>query len=146
MSTTTLSEVRATNLRLGLEAGVAGDAEPLADLYTDDVKGRTPSISVSSVEELAVELEERAGAFSDIEVTIAPIDVVGDKAYAEWVVSATHSGPFVLDDETTIEATGRRISLQGVTVAEFRGERIKSFRQYWDEVALLAGLGLLDDE
>jgi ketosteroid isomerase-like protein len=146
MRTTTLSAVRATNLRLGLEASVAGDAELLADLYTDDIQGWTPSISVSSLAELAVELEERAGAFTDIEVTIAPIDVVGDRAYAEWIVSATHSGPFVLDDEITIDATGRRVSLQGMTVAEFRGERIKSFRQYWDEDLLLAGLGLLDDE
>jgi ketosteroid isomerase-like protein len=145
MTTTTLSEVRAVKLRLGLEASVAGDAEPLVDLYTDDIQGCSPAISVSSLEEFAVELEEHAGAFTDIDVTIAPIAVIGDTAYAEWIVSATHSGPFVLDDEITINATGRRVSVRGVTVAEFRGERIKSFRQYWDEVALLEGLGLLDD-
>ena len=146
MAKLALSEERAVNLRLALEASVAGDAELLADLYTDDVEGWSPAISVSSREELAVELEERAGAFTDIDVAIEPIDVVGDKAYAEWVVSAKHSGPFVLDDELIIDATGRRVSLRGVTIAVFRAGRIKSFRQYWDEVSLLEGLGLVSDD
>ncbi len=145
MPTGTLNEQRATNLRLALEASVAGDAELLADLYTDDVHGWSPAISISSREELAVEVEERAGAFTEIAVAIEPIDLVDDKAFAEWAVSATHTGPFVLDDAVIVEPTGRRVALRGMTVAEFRGDRIKSFRQYWDEVALLEGLGLLPD-
>jgi hypothetical protein len=31
-------------------------------------------------------------------------------------------------------------------IAEFEGERIKRFRQYWDEVGLLEGLGLLRED
>ena len=31
-------------------------------------------------------------------------------------------------------------------IAEFEGDRIKRFRQYWDEVALLEGLGLLPED
>src|SRR5512135_3199784 len=102
MATTTLDEERAANLRLALEASVAGDAESLPDLFTDDVKGWSPALTVSSREELAVELEGRAGAFTDVEVTIRPIDIADDRGYAEWAVSATHSGPLVLDDDMVV--------------------------------------------
>jgi hypothetical protein len=38
------------------------------------------------------------------------------------------------------------VSLHGVTVAEFEGDRIASFRQYWNEAELLAQLVLLAPE
>ena len=45
-----------------------------------------------------------------------------------------------------LEPTGRRVTLRGVSVAEFEGDRIRAFRLYWDEVELVEGLGLLPDE
>ena len=36
-----------------------------------------------------------------------------------------------------------RIALHGVTVAEFRGDRICALRQYWDELSVFDQLGLL---
>ena len=38
------------------------------------------------------------------------------------------------------------MTMRGVTVADFEGEKISAFRQYWDEVALLEQLGLLPVE
>jgi hypothetical protein len=46
----------------------------------------------------------------------------------------------------TAAAPGRRGELRGVLIAEFEKDRIKRFRQYWDEVALLEGLGPLPEE
>jgi ketosteroid isomerase-like protein len=143
--TTTLEEERAANLRLALEVSIAGDTALLPDLYTDDVKGWSPALSVSSRDELAVELEQRVGAFTDVDIVVRPIDIADDHGYAEWSMAATHSGPLVLDDDVVVDATGRRLELRGVTVAEFRGPRIKAFRQYWDETAFVQGLGLLAD-
>jgi ketosteroid isomerase-like protein len=143
--TTTLEEERAANLRLALEVSIAGDTALLPDLYTDDVKGWSPALSVSSRDELALELEQRVGAFTDVDILVRPIDIADDHGYAEWSMTATHSGPLVLDDDVVVDATGRRLELCGVTVAAFRGPRIKAFRQYWDEIALVQGLGLLPD-
>jgi ketosteroid isomerase-like protein len=138
---TTRAERTATLVR-ALEASVVGDSSVIADLYVDDVKGRAPAMSVSSAAELAVEFEDRDGAFSEIELEVSPLDVSGARACVEWVVTLTHSGPLAIDDETVIEPTGTRVSLHGVTVAEFAGNKIASFRQYWDEVELLAQLAL----
>jgi ketosteroid isomerase-like protein len=40
-------------------------------------------------------------------------------------------------DDVVIDPTGLRVSLHGVAVAEFDGDRIASFRQYWDQGELL---------
>jgi hypothetical protein len=70
--------------------------------------------------------------------TAARIEVLQDALRA----AATHSGPLVLDELEPVP-TGRRIELRGVFIAEFEGDRIRAFRQYWDEAELLDGLGLL---
>jgi ketosteroid isomerase-like protein len=137
---------RAATLVRALEASVVGDSTVIAELYTDDVKGWAPALSVSSAAELAVEFEDRDGAFSDIELDVSPFDVADDRACVEWIVSLTHSGPLELDDDIVIDPTGLRVSLHGITVAEFSGDRISSFRQYWDEVELLEQLHLLPAE
>jgi ketosteroid isomerase-like protein len=142
----TTNAQRAAALVRGIEASVAGDSSVIAELYTFDVKGWSPAMSVGSAAELAGEFEDREDAFTDIELDVRPLDVSGDRACAEWVATATHSGPLVVDDELAIEPTGLRCRLRGVTVAEFDGGRIRSFRQYWDEVSLIEQLGLLPED
>ncbi|HEY7105110.1 MAG TPA: nuclear transport factor 2 family protein [Acidimicrobiia bacterium] len=140
------SAERAAILIRGLEASVTGDSSVVPEIYTDDVKGWAPAMHVSSADELATELEDREDAFSDIELAFLPLDVGGDRACVEWMMTATLSGPIVIDGELAIEPSGERITLHGVTVAEFDGDRISSFRQYWDEGELLAQIGLLPDD
>jgi ketosteroid isomerase-like protein len=136
---------RAATLIRALEASVEGDSSVVAELYTDDVRGWAPAMVITSAAELAAELEDRDEAFSDIELDVSPLDVGGERAAVEWIVTVTHSGPIEVDD-VVIEPTGARIRLHGVTVAEFAGDKIRSFRQYWDEVELLEQLALLADD
>jgi ketosteroid isomerase-like protein len=127
-----------------LRATVEGDTSAVPDLYTDDVKGWAPASSVGSAAELAAELTRRDDAFSNIELEVVPFDVSGDYACAEWALTMTHSGSLTLPDGTVIEPTGVSILLNGVTVAEFREDRICSLRQYWDELSVLEQLGVLE--
>jgi hypothetical protein len=141
----TSNATRATALERALEASVTGDSSAVAELYTEDVKGWTPSLSISCAAELAVEVEDRDEAFSDVDLELRPLDVAGDRAAVEWVVRLTHSGPIEID-EMVVEPTGARVTLHGMTVAEFDGDRIRSFRQYWDEVELIEQLALVERE
>jgi predicted ester cyclase len=43
----------------------------------------------------------------------------------------------VLGEDAVLDATGRRVQLAGVTVADFRDGKIRSFRSYFDDVTLL---------
>ena len=137
---------RAAVLVQAIEATVTGDSRVVRELYADDVQGWSPVMTVSSAAELAVELEDRQEAFTDIELDVTPLDVGDDQACVEWIATATHSGPLVIDEDVVIEPTGGRFTLQGVTVADFEGDRIRAFRQYWDEVSLLEQLQLLPTE
>ena len=137
---------RTAALVRGIEASVSGDSTVIAELYTTDVQGWSPALRVSSAAELAVEFEDRDEAFSDIDLELSPLDTEGNQACVEWVATVTHSGPIIVDPELVIEATGKRISLRGITVADFDGDRICAFRQYWDEVSLIEQLGLLATE
>jgi ketosteroid isomerase-like protein len=137
----TSNEARAATLVRALRAGIDRDRRALEELYTDDVRAWTPARSTGSLTELMDELDRRDDAFSAIELEVAPLDVGGDYAAVEWSVAMTHTGTLVLAGDTRIEPTGLRVTLHGVTVAEFRGEKVCSLRQYWDEFEVLLQLG-----
>ena len=122
----TSNEQRATTLIRALRAGIDRDNQTLHDLLTDDVRAWSPALSTSSLDELIDELDRRDEAFSDVDFDGAPLDVGGDHACVEWTVEMTHSGTITLTNDTNIDASGIRVTLHGVTIAEFVGERICS--------------------
>ena len=61
---------------------------------------------------------------------------MGNKAFAEWLIEADHTGPLVLGDQV-VEPTGRHVRLPGVTVADFREEKIRSYRTYFDDLSMI---------
>ena len=139
----TANSARATALVRALRAGLEGDAATLRELYTEDVKAWTPALAAASLPELLAELDRRDQAFSPVSLDVSPLDVGGDHACAEWTVTLTHTGPLELAGGETLEPTGTTVTLNGTTVAEFRGDRICALRQYWDELAVFDQIGLL---
>jgi ketosteroid isomerase-like protein len=123
-----------------LEAAVTGDAGQLKDVFTDDVVGWSPNLAIASLAELAEEWGERHDALSNIVISVDAVYVVGDTVIAEWRIGADHTGNLVVGDEIEIEPTGRRVVLAGSTFAEFRGDQICAFRNYFDDAALLEQL------
>jgi len=128
-----------------LHASVDHDADAVRAVCTDDVRAWSPGMFASSATELVAHLERRDEAFSDAVLEVIPLDVSGDFAAAEWSVAMTHTGRLVLAGGVEVEPTNVRVTLNGVTVAEFEGDRICSIRQYWDELTVFEQLGLLED-
>ncbi len=139
----TSNSARAAALTKALFASIHHDRRAAGDVYTDDVRAWTPAIFTSSLAELMAEFDRRDDAFSDIELDVAPLEVGGDYACAEWSVTMTHTGQLAVDRGRMVKPTGARVTLHGITVAEFRGDRICSLRQYWDELNVFDQLGLL---
>src|SRR5450755_649502 len=106
-------------------------------LFTDDVVGWSPYVTVSGLTAVAALSALREEAFSNVVVTFRGLDEVGNKAFAEWLVEADHTGPLVLGEDSVLEATGRHVQLPGVTVADFREGKIRSFRTYFDDLSLI---------
>ena len=132
-----MSESRKDVLLKALEAEVGGTSVDPGTLFTDDVVGWSPIATVSGLTELADLATARETTFSNVVIMFRGLDEVGNKAVAEWLVEADHTGPMVLGEDAVLEATGRRVRLAGVTVADFRGEKIRSFRTYFDDVSLI---------
>ncbi len=132
-----MSKSRKEVLLSALEAEVGGASFDPGSLFTDDVVGWSPIATVSGLAEVAALAALRETAFSNVVIMFRGLDEVGNKAFAEWVVEADHSGPLVLDEGAVLDATGRRVRLAGVTVADFRGGKIRSYRTYFDDLSLI---------
>jgi len=132
-----MSESRKDVLLKALEAEVGGASVDPGTLFTDDVVGWSPIATVSGLKDLADLAAVRETTFSNVVIMFRGLDEVGNKAVAEWLIEADHTGPMVLGEDAVLEATGRRVRLAGVTVADFRGEKIRSFRTYFDDVSLI---------
>ena len=131
-----MSESRKDVLLKAIEAEVGGASfDP--SLFTDDVVGWSPIATVSGLTDLADLAAVRETTFSNVVIMFRGLDEVGNKAFAEWLIEADHTGPMVLGQDSVLEATGRRVRMAGVTVADFRGEKIRSFRTYFDDVSLI---------
>ena len=132
-----MSESRKAVLLKALEAEVGGAPADLGTLFTDDVVGWSPYATVKGLPALAALAALREVAFSDVVVMFRGLDEVGNKAFAEWLVEADHTGPYVLGEDAVLEATGRHVQLAGVTVADFRAGKIRSYRTYFDDLSLI---------
>jgi ketosteroid isomerase-like protein len=132
-----MSESRKDVLLKALEAEAGDGPVDLGTLFADDVVGWSPYASVSGLPALAALAAIREVAFSNVVILFRGLDQVGNKAYAEWLIEADHTGPLVLGEGAEVEPTGRRVQLAGVTVADFRGEKIKSYRTYFDDMSLI---------
>jgi len=132
-----MSASRKDVLLKAIEAEVAGDSVDLGTLFTDDVVGWSPYASVSGLTALAELAALREVAFSNDVVMFRGLDEVGNKAFAEWVIEADHTGPLVLSEDAILEATGQHVELPGVTVADFRDGKIRSYRTYFDDISLI---------
>ena len=130
---------RAAVLERAIEVCLSGDFEELPDLFTEDVVAWSPTILATSRDELAAALGAQDSAFSDIRASIDSLDLVGNKGFVEFRVTAEFTAPFAVGDDV-IEPTGGEIVLGAALVAEFEGDRIRAYRNYFDELSLLGQL------
>jgi ketosteroid isomerase-like protein len=127
-------------LETALEACITGDVDALPGLFTEDVSGWGPNMLVSSLDELKETVASREEALSDVGIDIGSLDVFGNKGFVEYRLNAVFSGPFRLDEDTVVDPTGGKIELGAALVAEFTGDKISAFRNYFDETSLLEQL------
>jgi ketosteroid isomerase-like protein len=135
-----MSESRKDVLLKALESEAGSVPADVTTLFTDDVVGWSPYATVSGLTGVAELAADRETAFSNVVMKVRGLDEVGNRAFAEWVIQADHTGPLVLGDDAVLGATGRRVQLAGATVADFRDGKIRSFRTYFDDLSLIEQL------
>ena len=123
-----------------LEAVLIGDGSRFADLFTEDVRFSSPHLVVESLAAVQRALGSPEDSLSDIVLVLLNLDAIEDRVMAEWRLDARFTRAVLLDDRLLIEPTGGDVHLLGASFAEFREHRIHSFRHYFDDSELLAGI------
>ena len=131
---------RGAILRRAIETCIRPDDDAIAklgELFHDDVTVWSPNLLAVGLADLAENLAFRELAFSDVDIQIDALHVFANKGFAEFRVTATFSGPFVLGQETVIEPNGQKLLLGAAAIADFEGGKIKALRAYFDDATLL---------
>jgi hypothetical protein len=124
-------------LRRAVEACIAGQVEALPELFTKDVIGWSPNMLVGSRADLTEVVADREDALSDVNVQVDALNVSGNRGFVEYRVSAVFSGPFVISDDVVVDPNGREIVLGAAMAADFSGDKIAAFRNYFDDATLM---------
>ena len=130
---------RGAILRRAIETLIQPDDDAIAklgELFDDDVTVWSPNLFVVGLADLAENLTVRENAFSDVDIQIDALDVFANKGFAEFRVTATFSGPFVIDQQA-IEPNGHKLLLGAAAIADFEEGKIKALRAYFDDATLL---------
>jgi steroid delta-isomerase-like uncharacterized protein len=129
-----------------LEAWSSGDVDRILMFYTDDVVYEdVPSVDngwdsrpLHGKQELREALVEGFTAMPDLGFELGSVRTNGKGMVVEWTMTGTHTG-----DWPGLPATGRSISIRGVTLAEVEGSRVARSRDYYDMLLFLSQLGAI---
>lgn len=80
------------------------------------------------------------GAFPDLRIVAGERVVEGNQVAVSWRARGTHDGTFM-----NIPATGRRITLRGVSFFTLDGDRVARANHTWDVAGFLRAVRLLPD-
>jgi ketosteroid isomerase-like protein len=125
------------------QAAMSGDVETLHGLYAEDAVIETPDQGTITGREAIVEwISGFHKAFPDL--TYEPLNEyeIGNTAIDEGAVSGTHTGPLETPTGESVPPTGKRVRLRETDLATVENGKVTSHRFYFDQMELLAQLGL----
>jgi steroid delta-isomerase-like uncharacterized protein len=114
-----------------------GNIAVINELFASDFTGHDTSGGTFGREEFREGVLDMLSAFSDRQVKIADQVVAEDKVVTRWQATGVHAGEF-----NSIPATGRRVSLTGISIDRITGGRIVESWEITDDAGLLRQLGV----
>jgi steroid delta-isomerase-like uncharacterized protein len=136
---TRVDENNGCTMRRAFEEIMAwGNVEIIDKLFAPDFVGHDTSGGTFGREEFRAGVLAMLAAFSDRQVAIADQVVNGEKVATRWQATATHSGEL-----NGIPATGRRVTLTGISIDRIVAGRIVESWEITDDAGLLRQLGVL---
>lgn len=81
---------------------------------------------------------ELTTGFPDLRFNIEDTIAEREKFVVSWIISGTHKGEFM-----EIPATGRKISVEGITIHHIRNGKILDSCARWDALGLMQQLGVI---
>ena len=115
-----------------------GNVDAIDQLFACGFTGHDTSGGTFGREEFREGVLAMLAAFADRQVVLADQLIDGDKVATRWIATGVHSGVF-----NGIPATGRHISLTGISIDRIAGGKIAESWEVTDDAGLLRQLGVL---
>ena len=119
----------------------SGDLDAAVAAFDPDVETVTPSGTLKGVDEFRALGETFETAMEGMRHDIVRSFEVGDTIIVEAIFSGRHTGPMVTP-EGTIPPSGNQVSFAYADFLQARDGKWVSHRIYWDNLALMAQLGV----
>lgn len=117
------------------------DVERIVSFFTDD--GVYEDVSLGKVNRGKKEVKDFISSmfvdFPDFKIEMKSSFFTRDRGAAEWVMSGT----FAHSSISGLPATGKSFSERGVSVNEFRKNKISRNSDYWNMASFLQQVGLM---
>jgi predicted ester cyclase len=127
------------------EALNARDLSLWSQHLADNYIAEHPGVSVPLDKTRSTGYNQRfVTAFPDIHLEVLHVLAEGDYVLIHWSGSGTHAERLATLTGETIPPTRRRVSLSGAELFEVRETKIVRQWSYWDQLSLLAQLGITD--
>lgn len=118
------------------------DATPLRQLWTDDTVEHFPDRTCRGAGEIAEYFEHVFAALPDFHTEVREIAEQGEHVFVRWHLTGSHSGGAFRG----IEATGRRIELDGIDHSVLRDGTVVSNHIVFDQMSWARQIGLMPTE
>ncbi|MEU8379556.1 ester cyclase [Streptosporangium sp. NPDC048865] len=123
------------------EAVNAHDLHRVMDFYSVDAVMVSPTGIAEGREEIAWFYEQFFKGFPDLHQTTWVEVPCDDPVVAEWTLTGTHMGDYLLPNGCEAQATGHRITVRGSCVAYVVDDLLVTHREYFDQLELYSQLG-----
>ena len=121
------------------------DVNAAAAAFSEELETTDPGMgTVHGIEPFREYLKTFKRAMPDARAVIEQQYESGETVMVEGRFVGTHTGPLAGDDGD-IEPTGRSVDLRFADFSRVSDGKIASYHTYYDQVALLSQLGLMDD-
>ena len=118
-----------------------GDMDAATEVFDPDVETVTPGGTLKGLEEFRALGETFSTAMEGMRHDIVRSFEDGDTVIVESIFSGRHTGPMVTP-EGSIPPSGNQVSFAYADFLQARDGKFVSHRIYWDNLALMAQLGV----
>lgn len=106
--------------------------------FTKDVVMHVSPADIVGIDTARAYYSNFLTGFSDVVFDVKDVFAQGNKLVKQWNFSGTHTGDFF-----GIPATGKKVSLDGVTIVRMQDGKIAEERDYFDNLEFMQQLGLI---
>jgi len=127
--------------RLFEEAYGKGNMDVYEETCDSGYRGHDPLTGDASLDKARENARGYKTAFPDLKPLILASYVDGDCCVTQWRMTGTHQKPLM-----GIAATGARCTVDGISIARFRGGKIIEDWTQWDALGLMKQLGVTSEQ